>query len=100
VDRLPADTVERLRQVTPQRLADRLGVLTQWRLEGSSYVPVANGQNLSKGRGVRRSGDQLQMGLTSSETRELHRRLTRLLERIDRGEITLQPGPAATAKSP
>jgi hypothetical protein len=100
VDRLPADTVERLRQVTPQQLADRLGVLAQWRLEGSRYVPVANGQNLSKGRGVRRSGDQLQMGLTGSETRELHRRLTRLLERIDRGEITLLPEPAATAKSP
>ncbi len=34
VDRLPADTVERLRLITPQSLAERLGVLAQWRLEG------------------------------------------------------------------
>ena len=44
VNRLPADTVARLRQVTPQVLAERLGVLAQWHLEGGSYVPVAIGQ--------------------------------------------------------
>ena len=56
VNRLPADTVERLRQVTPQVLADRLGVLAQWHLDGRSYVPVAIGKNLFESRGVRRIG--------------------------------------------
>jgi hypothetical protein len=94
VKRLPADAIERLRQVTPQLLADRLGVLAQWRLEGRSYVPVASGSNLSEDRGVRRAGDQLQMGLTRSEIRAVHRLLTKLLERVDRGEISVVPAPA------
>jgi hypothetical protein len=91
VNRLPADTVERLRQVTPQLLTDRLGVLAQWHLEGRSYVPVAIGKNLSESRGVRRIGNDLQMGLNKSEIRELHRLLSRLLGRVDRGEITTVP---------
>jgi hypothetical protein len=91
VNRLPADTVERLRQVTPQILADRLGVLSQWHLEGRTYVPVANGKNLFDTRGVRRMGENLQMGLNKQELRDLYRLLTRLLERVDKGEITTVP---------
>ena len=91
VNRLPADTVERLRQVTPQVLADRLGVLAQWHLEGRNYVPVAKGKNLFESRGVRRMGDDLQMGLNKQEIRDLYRLLTRLLERVDKGEITTLP---------
>jgi hypothetical protein len=91
VNRLPADTVQRLRRVTPQVLADRLGVLAQWQLEGSRYVPVASGANLLVKRGVRREGDTLQMGLTSSEILAVHRLLTKLLEQVDRGAITLAP---------
>jgi hypothetical protein len=100
VNRLPADTVERLRQVTPQLLADRLGVLAQWQLDGRSYAPVASGTNLSEHRGVRRSGNSLQMGLTKSEIREVHRRLTMLLKRVDRGDITVVPAAAAPTTSP
>ncbi len=91
VNRLPADTVERLRHITPQLLADRLGVLAQWQLEGRSYVPVASGKNLSEHSGVRRAGNELQMGLTKSEILTVHRLLTKLLERIDRGEIIVVP---------
>ena len=100
VNQLPADTVERLRQITPQLLADRLSVLAQWRLEGSSYTPVANGKSLSDGRGVRRKGNDLQMGLNKSEIRELHRLLTKLLERVDEGEITTIAPAAATTTTP
>ena len=89
VDRLPADTVERLRQITPELLTDRLGVLSQWKLEGRSYVPVASGTNLSKSSGVRREGNELQMGLTKSEINAVHRLLTKLLERVDQGEISV-----------
>jgi hypothetical protein len=89
VDRLPADTVERLRKITPELLADRLGVLAQWRLESSGYVPVAVSTNLSPIRGVRREGSELQMGLTKPEIRGVYRRLTELLERVDLGEISV-----------
>jgi hypothetical protein len=91
VNRLPDDTIARLRLITPQLLTDRLGVLAQWRLEGRSYVPVARGTNLGDNRGVRRKGDDLQMGLDKSEIRAIHRLLTKLLERIDAGEITAEP---------
>ncbi len=91
VNRLPADTVERLRHITLQLLTERLGVLAQWKLQGGSYVPVAIGKNLSENRGVRRTGIELQMGLNKSEIRDLHRLLTRLLVHVDRGEVTLLP---------
>jgi hypothetical protein len=91
VNRLPDDTVARLRLITPQLLTDRLGVLAQWRLEGRSYVPVARGTSLGDNRGVRRNGNDLQMGLNKSEIRAIHRLLTRLLERVDAGEITAEP---------
>jgi hypothetical protein len=89
VDRLPADTVSRLRQITPQVLADRLGVLAQWRLEGQAFVPVASGTSLSTIRGVRREGTELQMGLTNPEIRSLYGRLTDLLGRVDEGKLRL-----------
>jgi hypothetical protein len=34
------------------------------------------------------------MGLTRSEIRAVHRLLTKLLERVDRGEISVVPAPA------
>jgi hypothetical protein len=94
VQRLPADTVERLRKITPQLLEQRLGVLAQWKLQGGLYVPVAPGANLSAMRGVRKEGDDLQMGLTSTEIKAIERLLEKLLKRIDAGEITLVNPPA------
>jgi hypothetical protein len=91
VNRLPADTVGRLRKITQQTLVDRLGVLAQWKLEDRKYIPVAVGMNLSPNRGVRREGDTLQMGLTRAEIAAVHRLLTKLLEQVDRGKITLVP---------
>jgi hypothetical protein len=94
VQRLPADTVERLRKITPQILEQRLSVLAQWKLQGGLYVPVAPGANLSAMRGVRKEGDDLQMGLTSTEIKAIERLLEKLLKRIDAGEITLVNPPA------
>jgi hypothetical protein len=94
VQRLPADTVEKLRRITPQLLEQRLGVLAQWKLQGGLYVPVAPGANLSAMRGVRKEGDDLQMGLTSTEIKAIERLLEKLLKRIDAGEITLVNPPA------
>jgi hypothetical protein len=94
VNRLPADTVARLRMITPDTLQDKLGVLAQWQLKGGVYVPVATGKNLSEGRGVRRDGDELQMGLTRPEIQAVNRLLKRLLEQVDAGKITLVAGPA------
>jgi hypothetical protein len=93
VTRVPADTVERLRKITLEQLTERLSVLAQWKLKDGNYVPVATGANMSEHRGVRRSGDDLQMGLNKSEIREVYRLLEKLLDRVDKGEITLVPAP-------
>jgi hypothetical protein len=85
---LPADTVQRLRSVTPEILDARLGVLAQWQLREGAWVPVPPGPNLATRKGVRREGDQLQMGLTKMEIDAIERLLRRLLQRIDEGEIT------------
>lgn len=91
VNHIPADTLQRLRGITLQALEERLAVLAEWRLEGGSYVRVPNGDNTRPARGVRRNGAELQMGLTASEIRDVHKRLTKLLERVDRGEIAAVP---------
>jgi hypothetical protein len=92
VKRLPADTVERLRAITPEVLESKLAVLAQWKLENGAYVPVPLGANLSPRRGVRREGDQLQMGLTKMELQAIQRLLGHLLKRVDAGEITTFAG--------
>jgi hypothetical protein len=93
VNRLPADTVARLRAITVPVLEQRLGVVAQWKLEGDRFVPVPLGPNVSPGRGVRRQGKDLQMGLTKSEIAAVNRLRERLLQRIDDGEITVVAAP-------
>jgi hypothetical protein len=97
VTRLPADTVAELRKITEPLLEQKLGVLAQWKLEGDKFVPAPLGPPISVHRGVRRQGKDLQMGLTRAEIQAIHRLLTKLLERIDAGEITTVPAPTATA---
>jgi hypothetical protein len=97
VTKLPADTVAQLRAITLPILEQRLGVLAQWQLEGNKFVPAPLGPSLSVHRGVRREGKDLQMGLTRPEIQALHRLLTKLLARVDAGEITTVPAAAAAA---
>lgn len=91
VGRLPADTVARLRGITPRVLTERLAVLAQWRLDGDRFVPVAPGPNLGPNRGVRREGKTLQMGLTRLEIQGVQNLLNKLLAQVDRGKVTLTP---------
>jgi hypothetical protein len=88
VERLPADTVARLRAITEAALHERLGVLAEWRLRDGRYEAVPPGRNLAPGRGVRIEGDSLQMGLRKGEINAVWRLLTRLLKDIDSGDIT------------
>jgi hypothetical protein len=87
VERLPADTTERLRRLTAADLQSRLGVLAQWELRNGHYVAVAPGANLAPGRGVRHVGDTVQMGLTEREIDDVWRRAGLLLDMIDRGKL-------------
>ena len=62
-----------------------------WRSGGSrtaGIVAVAPGPNLRRIVGVRRKGDDVQMGLTQRRDQRGERLLRALLKRIDRGDIT------------
>jgi hypothetical protein len=87
VDRLPADTVERLRALTHEELESRLGVLMQWELRDGRLYAVPAGKNLDPHRGVRDRSDVVQMGLTHSEINALWRQASRLLKMVDKGRI-------------
>ena len=94
VTQLPADTVARLRTVSTEVLKSKLGVLAQWRLQDGIWVPAPLGENTAPRRGVRRAGETLQMGLSNVEIGSIQRLLERLLERVDRGEITTVAPPS------
>jgi hypothetical protein len=87
VDRLPADTVERLRRITPETLQQTLGVLAQWELREGRYVRVPATANLAPNQGVRRADGVVQMGLKKSEIGRLARALEKLLEQVDEGKV-------------
>lgn len=89
VDRLPRETVERLRQLTIQDLEDALGVLAQFEVRDRRLVRVEPTENLEPGDGIRSKGDVIQFGLTSRDIRNLYRRIERLLERVDEGKYEL-----------
>ena len=62
VDRLPKDTIERVRRLTKDELTAKLGVLGQWELRDGHYVPVEPTANMGANRGVRIRDGIVQMG--------------------------------------
>jgi len=88
VDRLPADTLARLRTITLEQLERELGVLVEFRVVDGLLMSVdAPGANFSPRNGVRSTGDRVQFGLTTNEIRSLHRRIGSLVAQADRGGV-------------
>ncbi|WP_419935514.1 hypothetical protein [Candidatus Palauibacter sp.] len=91
LDRYPVSAIDRLRGVTLEQLQARLGVLVQFEIREGNFTEVEPTENLDPGRGVRRGAERIQLGLTESEIRAIHRRITRLLEWVDDGRYELIP---------
>lgn len=90
LDRYPARTIERLRQLDLEALRAALGVVAEWELQpDGSFQVVEPSANLDPGDGIRRTQRIIQLGLTDSEIRDIHGRLERLLERVDDGRYEL-----------
>ena len=87
VDRLPKDTIERVRTMDKDMLTSKLGVLGQWELRDGHYVPVPLTANLRPTRGVRIEGGVVQMGLTREEISAVARQARNLLNKVDRGKV-------------
>ncbi|RPH56704.1 MAG: hypothetical protein EHM89_15035 [Acidobacteria bacterium] len=87
VDRLPKDTVERVRALDKDVLTSKLGVLGQWELRDGHYVPVPLTENIWPSRGVRIKDGVVQMGLTREEISAVARQVKRLLNKVDNGKV-------------
>lgn len=89
IERVPARTIERLRQVTREELDRVLGVLVEFELRDGVLIAVAPGENLNPGRGIRQNDERIQIGLTSREISGVENRIRNLLEQVDRGRYTV-----------
>lgn len=89
VSRFPAVSVTRLRALTERDLHRALGVLLQLEVRDGRLVAVEPTENLDPGRGIRRQGDVIQLGLDHGEIDDVWRRLQELLFRVDRGRVQL-----------
>ena len=88
VDSVPAETVQRLRSLTREDVTRALETVAEFRvLPDSTLERVAPTPSFDGGRGVRRSGDRIQLGLTHSEIGALWRRIGQLLRLVDTGRI-------------
>ena len=89
VQRFPAHTVERLRELTEEDLHRHLGVLAQWELMEGELVPVEPGENWRDSRGIRERDDGVQIGLTENEIEDVWERIEDFLYTVDRGRMEL-----------
>jgi hypothetical protein len=87
VERLPAATIDRLREVTREDLERKVAVVAEFEIVDGYLHPVEPGENLSPRRGVRVTADRVQFGLTPREIRDVERNIQRLLRDVDRGRI-------------
>lgn len=89
VDKLPASTVARLRKITAQDITEKLATLAQFEVQYGVPTPVAPTENLDPQKGVRRTDNIIQFGMTEKEIEGIVSRLAALLQRIDAGDISL-----------
>lgn len=83
VDRIPRETVERLRALERSDLEERLAVIAQFQ----GLTPVEPTAPIDPGEGFRQEGRVLQMGLEEDEISGLWDRIRKLLERVDDGDL-------------
>jgi hypothetical protein len=79
VERLPRRTIERLDAITREQLEQALGVVAEFAIRDGELVPVQPGPNLARNRGVRRTAERIQLGLTTPEIRAVESRIRNLV---------------------
>lgn len=88
--RVPAirrEAVEKLRHLDHREL-EALRVVAELRADRRGVLrPVKAGPAMDAERGVRIEGKRVQLGLTTAEIDAVSRRITALLDRVDRGEL-------------
>ena len=80
--------VNALRVITREDL-DTLAVVAQFESRDDLYIPVEPTASLDPDKGVRREGTTLQFGLREDEIDSIERRLRKILEQVDDGDLSL-----------
>jgi len=87
VPKLPQRSIDRLRRISATDV-DKLAVLIEMRADEAGILrPVRGASAMNPRKGVRVAGGRVQLGLTAREIDGVARRLRRLLERVDAGEV-------------
>jgi hypothetical protein len=87
VNRVPASSVARLRAISRAELERELGVVAEFTIADGLLQPAEPGPNLRPDRGLRVEQGRVQFGLTRAEIADLHGRIQRLLDDVDRGRL-------------
>lgn len=90
VNRLPRETVDRLREITKEDLTRQLETVDQFRvLPDGTLDPMEVTANIDPRRGVRNKDGIVQFGLSEREISDVWRRLENLLKDVDDGDYEL-----------
>ncbi|MFO7893115.1 MAG: hypothetical protein R6U63_05240 [Longimicrobiales bacterium] len=90
VDRLPTETIDRLRELTEEDVRRRLETVAQFRIQPDGTLTAEpTGPARDPGQGIRRSDRVIQLGLDRREIDDVWRRIQRLLARVDDGDFEL-----------
>lgn len=90
VDRLPSETIERLRKLTEDDVRRQLETVAQFRIQPDGTLTAEPAQPaLEPGKGIRRTDRTIQVGLDRREIRDVWRRIQHLLDRVDNGDFEL-----------
>ena len=88
VPALRAESIDRLRKLTLDDLTTTLGVVSQLERDDQGvYRNVPPGKNLKPSHGVRVDGTTLQFGLTKREIKGVWKRIQKLIEDVDDGDL-------------
>ena len=92
VDAIPEETVHRLRSLTEADVRRRLETLAQFRIEPDGTLTLVRPEPaIDPGRGIRETDTTIQLGLDERELRGIWRRIQRLLERVEKGDLRIIP---------
>lgn len=91
VDRVPRETIERLRDVTLEELRSQLGVVAHFERdeETGEMVPAEPTENLDPKSWIRQRHGALQIGLKDKEIKDVYERIQEVLQKVDEGELAL-----------
>lgn len=89
VDKLPAETVARLKTISRDRLRETLETVAEFEIKEGQLLPAALTPCMKPKQGVRVSGERIQFGLTKHEIDLVYSRLQKLLEKIENGKIQI-----------